>query len=425
MSNDFSRRQITRSLAVFGAASAFGSFTRPSFAQGEPIRLGLISPLSGSQEVIGRYQLAGATIAVNQINQAGGVMGRKIELVTRDDKAAPAAGVAAAKDLSGNGVNLMLGVLSSGVALAIAPTLQADKSVLVVSAAAANELTHDQFSPNVFRTADHAYSRQRALAKLVAADYPAVTEWTAINPQTAIGTSNWDSFVDGLLQFYPELTKKEAKITEAIWAKFGATDYKNDIAQLMRSKSEGLYCGVYGGDAVTMFGQAAAYGLTKKFKVLVDPGSEFIIAQAMGKNTPPGLWSGFHWFYGAYKGHKINDDLYDAYVKMTGDKYPAGYVGEAHTSVLAYANAIQKAGSTDTDKVIAALEGLEFNSCKGMRKIRKEDHQAICDINFVQFGPDDSEQGWKITDYKVIKDEGLSEAPTPGQALKFLYNKKG
>ena len=331
MSNDFSRRQITRSLAVFGAASAFGSFTRPSFAQGEPIRLGLISPLSGSQEVIGRYQLAGASIAVNQINQAGGVMGRKIELVTRDDKAAPAAGVAAAKDLSGNGVNLMLGVLSSGVALAIAPTLQADKSVLVVSAAAANELTHDQFSPNVFRTADHAYSRQRALAKLVAADYPAVTEWTAINPQTAIGTSNWDSFVDGLLQFYPELTKKEAKITEAIWAKFGATDYKNDIAQLMRSKSEGLYCGVYGGDAVTMFGQAAAYGLTKKFKVLVDPGSEFIIAQAMGKSTPPGLWSGFHWFYGAYKGHKINDDLYDAYVKMTGDKYPAGYVGEAHT----------------------------------------------------------------------------------------------
>ena len=70
----------------------------------------------------------------------------------------------------------------------------------------------------------------------------------------------------------------------------------------------------------------------------------------MGKNTPPGLWSGFHWFYGAYKGHKINDDLYDAYVKTTGDKYPAVYVGEAHRSVLAYASAIQKAGSTDTDK---------------------------------------------------------------------------
>ncbi len=423
MSFSVTRRQIAKSLAVFGAASAFGSLARPSYGQSQTIRLGLLAPLSGSQEVIGRYQLAGATIAVNQINQAGGVLGRKIELVTRDDKAAPAAGVAAAKDLAGNGVNLMLGVLSSGVALAIAPTLQGDKSVLVVSAAAANELTHEQFSPNLFRTADHAFSRQRALAKLMATEYGSVSDWTAMNPQTAIGTSNWDSFVDGMLQYYPEINKKPVTITDAIWAKFGATDYKNEIAQIMRSKSEGLYCGVYGGDAVTMFGQAAAYGLTKKFKAMVDPGSEFIIAQAMGKNTPPGLWSGFHWFYGANVGNKINDDLYDAYVKMTGDKYPAGYVGETHTSVLAYANAIQKAGSTDTNAVIAALEGLEFDSCKGMRKIRKEDHQAICDINFVQFGPDDSAQGWKITGHKVIKDEGLSEPPTPGQPLKFQYKR--
>jgi branched-chain amino acid transport system substrate-binding protein len=312
--------------------------------------------------------------------------------------------------------------LSSGVALAVSPTLQGDNSILVVSAASANELTHEQFTPNFFRTSDHAYSRQRALAKLVSDDSSDVANWMMISPQTAISQSNWDSFVDGMQQFYEE-KKKPLDIGEPIWTKYGATDYKNEIVQLMRSPSEGLYCGVYGGDAVTMFGQAAAYGLTKKFKVLVDPGSEFIIAQAMGKNTPAGLWSGFHWYYGAYRGHKINDDLYDAYVKMTNDKNPAGYVGEAHASVLAYASAIQKAGSTDTEKVIAALEDLEFDSCKGMRKIRKEDHQAICDLNLVQFGPDDSDQGWKVTDYRVIKDEGLSEPATPGQPIKFEYKK--
>ena len=91
----------------------------------------------------------------------------------------------------------------------------------------------------------------------------------------------------------------------------------------------------------------------------------------MGKNIPDGLWSGFHWYYGAYKGNKINDDLYSTYVKDTNAPHPAGYVGETHTSVIAYANAIQKAGSTESDKVIAALEDLEFDSCKGMRKIRK------------------------------------------------------
>jgi branched-chain amino acid transport system substrate-binding protein len=423
MTFDITRRELVRAMGVFGGAAAIGSLAGPSRAQGEPIRLGLIAPLSGSQEIVGRYQLAGATIAVNQINQAGGVLGRQIELVTRDDKANPAAGVAAAKDLAGSGVNLMFGILSSGVALAVAPTLAADNSVLVVSAAAANELTHEHFTRNVFRSADHAYARQRALSKLVLTDHPDTLNWTAINPQTAIGASNWDSFVDGMVQFSTE-AGKPAEITEALWTKFGATDYKNEIAQLMRSKSEGLYCGVYGGDAVTMFGQAAAYGLTKKFKVLVDPGSEFIIANAMGKNTPPGLWSGFHWYHGAYVGNKINDDLYAEYVKATNDPHPAGYVGETHTSVLAYAAAIQKAGNTETDAVIAALEDLEFDSCKGMRKIRKEDHQAICDLNFVQFGPDEtSEQGWKVTSHRVIKDEGISEEPTPGVPIVLKHKK--
>lgn len=422
MFKEISRRNVIKSLAAVGAAGTMGSLARPGRADGNPIRLGLIAPLSGSQEIIGRYQLAGATIAVNQINEAGGVLGRKLELVTRDDKAAPATGVAAAKDLAGAGVNLMLGVLSSGVALAISPTLKDDNSVLVVSAASANELTHEHFSPNFFRTCDHAYARQRALAKLVAEASADVADWMMISPQTAISQSNWDSFVDGMTQFKGE-KNSPLNIGEPIWTKYGATDYKNEIVQLMRSSSEGLYVGVYGGDAVTMFGQAAAYGLTKKFKVLVDPGSEFIIAKAMGKNTPEGLWSGFHWYYGAYRGHKINDDLYDAYVKMTNDPHPAGYVGEAHASVLAYASAIQKAGSTDTDKVISALEGLEFDSCKGMRKIRKEDHQAICDLNLVQFGPDDSEQGWKVTDFRAIKDDGLSEPATPGKPIEFKYMK--
>lgn len=422
MKSRISRRSVVKSLGVFGAAGALGSLARPSRAQGDPIRLGLISPLSGSQEIIGRYQLAGATIAVNQINEAGGVLGRKIELVTRDSKVNPAAGVAAAKDLTGNGVNLMLGVLSSGVALAISPTLQDDNAVLVVSAASSNSLTHEEFSPNFFRTCDHAYARQRALAKLVVDASSDITDWTTILPQTAISQSNWDSFVSGLLEFSKD-AGNQATVTEPFWTKFGATDYKNDIVKLMRSDSEGLYVGVYGGDAVTMFSQAAAYGLTGKFKVLVDPGSEFIIAQAMGKNTPEGLWSGFHWYYGAYRGNKINDDLYDAYVKMTNDPHPAGYVGETHASVLAYAAAIQKAGSTETSQVIAALEGLEFDSCKGMRKIRKEDHQAITDLNFVQFGPDDTEQGWKVTDYRAVKDDGISEPPTPGKPIEFDFKK--
>ncbi len=412
-----SRRDGMKSIVAAAMATAASGLPRAARAQSGTIRLGLITPLSGSQEIIGRDHLAGATIAINQVNQAGGVLGRKLELVTRDDKAAPADGVAAAKDLAGSGVNLLFGILSSGVALAVAPTLKGDNSVLILCAASANELTHEQFTRNLFRVSDEAYMRQRALAKVVAADYPAITSWTAINPQTAIGASNWDSFVDGLNQFYPEQAKHDVTVIEALTVKYGATDYKNEIAQLMRRSSEGLYLGVYGGDAVTMLRQAAPYGLAKKFKVLVDPGSEYIVAQTLGKSTPAGLWAGIHWYFGAYRGQKINDDLYDAYVKATGNKFPAGYVGEGHAGVLAYASAIQRAGSTETQAVIGALEGMTFDSCKGKRTFRKEDHQAICDINMVQFGPDETEAGWKVIGHRVVDGATSIEPPTPGKAL--------
>jgi len=415
---DITRRSAIRLSGAATLATAALS-SRAARAQQGPIRLGLITPLSGSQEIIGRDHLAGASIAVNQVNQAGGVLGRPLELVSRDDRAAPADGVAASKDLVGSGVNLLFGILSSGVALAVAPTLKGDNAVLILCAASANELTHEQFTPNLFRVSDEAYMRQRALAKVIAKDYANVKTWTAINPQTAIGASNWDSFVDGLNQFYPEQAGHKVEVLEALTVKYGATDYKNEIAQLMRRSSEGLYLGVYGGDAVTMLRQAAPYGLTKKFKVLVDPGSEYIVAQTLGKSTPPGLWAGIHWYFGAYRGNKINDDLYDAYVKATGNKFPAGYVGEGHAGVLAYASAIQRAGSTETQAVIGALEGMSFESCKGKRTFRKEDHQAVCDVNMVQFAPDDTEAGWKIIGYRVVDGAESIEPPTPGKAIKL------
>ncbi len=416
MAAGIARREVMVSAAAAALAGVAGRSTGAR-AQQKPIRLGLITPLSGPQEIVGRDHLAGATIAVNQINQAGGVLGRTLELETRDDKASPAAGVAASKDLVSSGVNLLFGVLSSGVALAIAPTLKGDDAVLILCAASANELTHEQFTPNLFRASDEAYMRQRALAKVVAKDYAAINSWTAINPQTAIGASNWDSFVDGLNQFYPQEAGHNVEVIDALTVKYGATDYKNEIAQLMRRSAEGLYLGVYGGDAVTMLRQAAPYGLARKFKVLVDPGSEYIVAQTLGKSTPVGLWAGIHWYFGAYRGNAINDALYDAYVKSTGNPFPAGYVGEGHAGVLAYAAAIQRAGSTETGAVIGALEGMSFASCKGKRTFRKEDHQAICDVNMVQFAPDDTAAGWKIVGYRVVDGAESIEPPSPGKAL--------
>src|SRR5437868_4974361 len=100
-----------RSILKYSAAAAATATGLPGLvrAQGGPFKIGLITPLSGPQEFIGSYVKNGAEIAVDQINKSGGIMGRQVALEIRDDKANPAAALAAARELLGAGINLHIG----------------------------------------------------------------------------------------------------------------------------------------------------------------------------------------------------------------------------------------------------------------------------------------------------------------------------
>lgn len=117
----------------------------------------------------------------------------------------------------------------------------------------------------------------------------------------------------------------------------------------------------------------------------------------------------------------MGKQLYDAYVAKTGDKYPLGYVEQGHAAVIAYARAIAKAGKTDAAAVVQALEGLSFDTAKGRRTFRKEDHQAILDVNFIKVDPDNSELGWKVADFVRIPGAEVIEPPSPGKPIQFTY----
>ena len=111
-----------RDVLKLGAAAAAAALPFPGLnlahAQSGPLKIGLITPLSGPQEFIGSYVKNGAEIAVDQINKAGGILGRQVALEIRDDKANPAAALAAARELLGAGINLHTGGISSAVVLA-------------------------------------------------------------------------------------------------------------------------------------------------------------------------------------------------------------------------------------------------------------------------------------------------------------------
>lgn len=415
------RRQLLSGISGVALAGVAGAPSMPVLAQGAPIRLGFVGPLSGAQEILGAPMLLGAQIAAEQINAAGGVLGRRLEIVARDDKAAGPEAVKQAQGLVGEGVTLMFGAIQTAVALAIMPMLQQSNASLISCAAIADSLTHEAFVPNYFRISDNSYMRYRALAHVMAQKYPTVTRWTGIFPDAAYGHQSWDGFVDGLKQYYPEIAKTKVEITEPVLTKFGATDFKTQLTSLARAPSEGLFNNTNGADAVTLLSQYAGMGLDRKFKVIADGANEFNVPKALGKRMVPNFWTAMHWYFGGYQGAALGRQLYEAYVGKTGDKFPLGYVEQGHAAVLAYAKGIEKAGGADAAAVVKALEGLSFDTAKGRRTFRKEDHQAILDVNFVKFDLDGSEAGWKVGDFVRVDGAEVIEPPTPGKAVEFKY----
>ena len=210
----------------------------------------------------------------------------------------------------------------------------------------------------------------------------------------------------------------DATIHEPIIVPFGAADYKTYISQAMRSPAKGIYNSTYGGDSVTFFQQARPFGLFKD-RVLVDSANEFIVANALKENTPP-HWTGTHWYNETNRDNPLSVRFYEAYVEHTGDDQPMGWAGEAQAAIAAYAAAIEKAGSTETEPVIAALKGLTIDTVTGKRLIRAEDNQAVKDVELIYIEPDASApRGYRVTETIRIDGPSVMEPPTPGQPLKL------
>ncbi|MCB1757722.1 MAG: ABC transporter substrate-binding protein, partial [Gammaproteobacteria bacterium] len=405
-----SRRNMIR---MMGAGVAAGAFGVPFYAraQSAPYKMGFVSALSGPAESLGRPMLFGAELAVAEINAAGGINGRKVELLVRDTKAKPDAGTVAARELIGEGCNMLLGTVSSAVALAINGILEQENALLITAAAHSLRLTHEDFTRHYFRITDNPYMRQRAQAKLMAELHPEVTAWGGLVPDHEYGRTTWESYKHGLETFYPEIAKTEPSISKPILCQYGGSDYRNYIASAMRDPAVGFFNSLYGGDAISMFQQAKPYGFFQKKAPIVDSANEFLAARAM-KAEMPEMWVGSHWYFGAFTDNEISERLYQKYNAATGTKFPDGFVSEGHAAVMAYAGALAKAPEGSTETLIPALEGLTFETATGKRTIRAEDHQAIKPVIMYRVRGSKSGEGIEVVDHRVIDGAETIEPPT-------------
>jgi branched-chain amino acid transport system substrate-binding protein len=397
-------------LAACGGSAAKGGGGSSDSAG--PIKIGIVGPQSGGSALFGKEFPVGAKLAVDWLEKKGQLKDRKIELTTIDDQGDPKAAVAAVRELTDKGVHLFIGTVNSPVALALAPLMKQTDSILLTTAAHASELTHEQFSSNVFRVTDNPYMRQVAQAKLAAEVAPNVKKWALVGPNHSYGVSTIRSFMAGLRDY-----GKGATYDKPVLAPFAASDYRNSMSRVLGQQSQGVFSSLYASDAVTAYQQAQDMGLWNN-TVLMDSSNEFYVARAMKEKTPD-HWTAFHWYYGAYD-NEMSKFIADAYTKEY-NREPSGFVGESFSGVLAVEAAIKKGkGSTKTKDIIKNLEGLKWDTPTGEREIRAEDHQTIKDVNFVRIkGCATCPTGYTIVEFKVVPGRDLIEPATPGKPLEY------
>lgn len=347
------------------------AFSLPAMGA-EKIVVGFPMYLSGGGAVFGKPSAEGAKMLVKEVNDAGGVLGRKIELLVRDCKASPEEATRVAKEMIlKDDIDFLVGGLTSSHGLALADVSKHEKIIYIAAIPKVAKMCEPpRLHSYVFRAACNSKTEGRSAAVLMA-KYP----WkriTTIGPDYSYGWSVTEAFIPWLKNIKPEV-----EIVHQAWPKLGESDYTPFISVVLASKPDAVFSTLWGGHFITFAKQARDYGFFEKvgFVSAGEAGCMEAIRGA-GDDMPLGIISNAYdtFWYPDTAWHR---DWVGRLNKFMGTKYASSWAGTGYDAMKFLTEAIKKAGTTDTDKVIKALEGLTIDSSVGKLTMRAKDHQAI------------------------------------------------
>ncbi len=364
------RMKILWSMLI--VALAFG--LTPAVGADKPIKIGAMFISSGK---LGGYGINGQNaikMAIEEINASGGILGRKVEAVFGDTKLKTDIAVGLAKKfLNEDKVDFLMGPTSSKLAMALTEVARKNKKILVVTQAATGALTGAKFNPYLFSTLSNAMMHARAGAYLMASK--PYKKWMAVGPDYNYGHGSWKMFKDKLKELRPDV-----EFVGEAWPKLMTKDYKPFIKEVLAKKPDAVWCPLWGGDAVTFIKQALPEKLFDKVKFAFPCGGALEVLIPVGKDMPEGLIMSSRYFF-TTPDCEVNHKFAEAYKKKYG-QYPDYMAGETYAGVYFIKAAVERARSTDADKIIAAVEAHPFawETPEGWKIMRKEDHQAVEDV---------------------------------------------
>ncbi len=356
-----------RRIWVAAAAIAASTLATPlAWSQAKEIRIAHVYSRTGPLEAYGKQTQTGLMMGLEYAT--GGTMainGRKIVVIEKDDQGKPDLGKSLlATAYSDDKADIAIGPTSSGVALAMLPVAEEYKKVLLVEPAVADSITGDKWNKYIFRTGRN--SSQDAISNAVALDKPGTTIAT-LAQDYAFGRDGVKAFKESV---------KKAKIVHEEYLPANTTDFTAGAQRLidkLKDQPGRKVIWVVWAGAGNPF-KIADMDL-KRYGIEIATGGNILPAMAAYKNFP-GMEGATYYYFGIPK-NPVNEAMVAQHYKQFKAP-PDFFTAGGFSAAMAVVTALKKTnGDAKADKLIAAMEGMSFDTPKGKMTFRKEDHQAM------------------------------------------------
>ena len=363
------KRIVTmRSLVLGVALFAILVILLPAQSKARPIKVGIIDCYSGPAAVFGKDALNGFKLALATINKKG-VLGTKIEFTTRDTKFKVDIGLSMAKELiMRENVDVLVGTISSGVALAVSDYVRREKVPFIVWISKSERITGEKGHRYVFSTGENTAMAGKA-GGVALAKKPYVKYWIAGDDYSYghdIANAAWRNL--------GKLKPGVKKIGESWW-KVGEPDLIPYFTAIEGAKPDAVIFATGGRSMANVLKAAKTTGMAGKIPIWIHTATDHAVLKPLGPEAPEGVMGtmDYHFYYPDTPANKaFVKSFQDAYVEPPG--FPAFH---AYMTAHFIARAFKKAGALDKEKFIDALEGLKIKSPVGKVEMRACDHQAV------------------------------------------------
>jgi len=394
---------MKRRIWVALAAAASAVLSAPvAFGQANEIRIAHVYSRTGPLEAYGKQTATGLMMGLEYATNGTMMLnGKKIVVIEKDDQGKPDLGKSLlATAYSDDKADIAVGPTSSGVALAMLPVAEEYKKILLVEPAVADSITGEKWNKYILRTGRN--SSQDAISNAVALDKQGVTIAT-LAQDYAFGR-------DGVAAFKASI--KNAKLAHEEYLPPTTTDFTAGFQRLIDKLKDvpgrKIVWVVWAG-ANNPFNKFADLDLKKRYGIELATGGNILPAM-VAYNNYPGMEGASYYYFGFSK-NKPNLWLvtnHYARYKSPPDFFTAG----GFSSAMALVTALKKTnGDVNTNKLISTMEGMSFETPKGMMTFRKEDHQAMQSMYHFRVAP--GARPGAMADLHLVKEILPSEMDVP------------